>query len=137
MRFGVVGDECREVGALLSAQAFTRPAPAQGTVEREVVGGQFLETSTACLASRVQAERFDLPVGLVPIEILGGDSHFSSTQPQGHLDAVGHAGPRGFSRRDAVDDHLDGVTSSAVDLGDVFDPEGCPVDSDTSESVLL
>ncbi len=85
----------------------------------------------------MQAEWFDDPVGFLAVGILGGDSHLAPAQPQGHFDTVGHPGPRRFPGRDPVDDNLDGVPSLAVNLGDLLDPAGRPVDADSSETVLL
>src|SRR5207302_1299962 len=102
-----IANERSGVGALLDAEALAGRAPAEGVVEREVVGVERLKTAATAVAGEVLAVALHLPIRLRPIRVHVGDEDDALAEVQGGLDRVGEAAALAVADDDAVHDDLD------------------------------
>src|SRR5205807_2957870 len=89
-----VADQEGGVGALLHAEALAGRAPAERTVEREMVRIEPLEAPATALAGEVQTVLLDAPLWFRLVVLDVGDVQHAATQLQRCLDGVGDARPR-------------------------------------------
>ncbi len=103
------------VRAGLRAEAFARRAPAERTVEREIVRLERLETAAALVAGEMLAVDSNLPARLGHIVVWIRDVHHAFAKRERVFDAAGDAGAGVGPNDDAVDHDFDNVLAAAVD----------------------
>ena len=132
-----IGNQGRQIGSLLGSQALARRAPAERTVERETVRRELFEAAAALMAGEMQAVAVDNPFFFGDRIVDAGDEDRPAAQIEGRLDRAGDSRAGLGIDGDAVDDDLDGVLATAIDLRHVFEPIHLAVDPHPQKTLQL
>ena len=124
----------RGVRSGLDPQTFARRAPAQRTVEGEVVGRQRLERTTTGIAHEVLAVDVDGPVRFGTVAVGEAQVKNALAQRQGVFDAFRDAAPGVGPYDDSIDDDLDLMPPATVDRRSLVEGIGLSVNANADIS---